>query len=172
MTHSYVSRDSFICVTWLIHVWHTSFVWVITLTHKMWYVFCNVHMCDMTHSYVWHDSFICVTWLIDMCFVTFIRVTWLIHTCDMTHLYVWHDSLKCVYTLTHVMWYVIYHDHMLYDSFIRVTFMEIDLRVLKCMYISKCVCACGTACVCVCVCVWTCWCLCVWIFIHVYMYIN
>jgi len=40
MTHSYVWHDSFICVTWLIH------------------------MCDMTHSYVWHDSFICVTWLI------------------------------------------------------------------------------------------------------------
>jgi len=40
MTHSYVWHDSFICVTWLIH------------------------MCDMTHSYVWHDSFICVTWFI------------------------------------------------------------------------------------------------------------
>ena len=35
--------DSFICVTWFIH------------------------MCDMTHSYVWHDSFISVTWLIHMC---------------------------------------------------------------------------------------------------------
>jgi len=40
MTRSYVWHDSFICVTWL------------------------VHMCDMTRSYVWHDSFICVTWLI------------------------------------------------------------------------------------------------------------
>jgi len=37
-----VWHDSFICVTWLIH------------------------MCDMTHSYVWHDSFICVTWLMHM----------------------------------------------------------------------------------------------------------
>ena len=35
--HSYLRHDSFICVTWLIH------------------------MCAMTHSYVWHDSFICVT---------------------------------------------------------------------------------------------------------------
>jgi len=35
-----VWHDSFICVTWLIH------------------------MCDMTPSYVWHDSFICVTWLL------------------------------------------------------------------------------------------------------------
>jgi len=38
--------DSFICVTW------------------------PIHMCDMTNSYVWHDSFICVTWLIHMCDMT------------------------------------------------------------------------------------------------------
>jgi len=38
MTHSYVWHDSFICVTWLIH------------------------MCDVTHSYVWHDSFTYVTY--------------------------------------------------------------------------------------------------------------
>jgi len=35
-----VTHDSFICVTWLIHV------------------------CDMTHPYVWHNSFIYMTWLI------------------------------------------------------------------------------------------------------------
>ena len=87
ITHSYVQYDSFICVTWLIH------------------------MCDMTHSYVCampcsstrHDSFMCVTWLIHMCDMThsymcattyspvrhgsIICVTWLIHVCDMTHSY-------------------------------------------------------------------------------------
>ena len=47
MTHSYVWHDSFICVTWLIH------------------------MCDMTHSYVCHDSFIFV------CFENESDVTWL-----------------------------------------------------------------------------------------------
>ena len=61
MTHSYVWNDSFICVSWLIH------------------------MCDMTHSYVWHDSFICVSWLIHVWHDSFICVTWLIHMCDMTH---------------------------------------------------------------------------------------
>jgi len=40
MTHSYIWHDSFICVTWLIHI------------------------CDMTHSYVQQDLFVCVTWLI------------------------------------------------------------------------------------------------------------
>jgi len=39
--------------------WHDSFIWV------TW----RVHMGDMTHSYGWHD-FICVTWLIHMCDMT------------------------------------------------------------------------------------------------------
>jgi len=90
MTHSYVWHDSFICVTWLIH------------------------MFNRTHSYVWHDSFICVTWLIHMCDMTPLKLnllkmlnmlnmlnlphllcgTWLIHMCDMTHSLVRHNMLK------------------------------------------------------------------------------
>jgi len=109
MTHSCVWHDSFMCVTWLIHVcdmthamcdmthscaWHDSVKCVTWLSH----------VCDMTHSYVWHDSFICVTWLIHVCDMThsyswhdsFICVTWLFHVCDMTHSCVWHDSFICV----------------------------------------------------------------------------
>jgi len=105
MTHSYVWHDSFICVTWLIH------------------------MCDMTQSYVWTDLSICVTWLIQTCGMTYlyvwhvwyhwlICVTWLNLRFDMTHPYaglnascdmaslvnmcdvtspnVWHDVFTCV----------------------------------------------------------------------------
>ena len=43
-------HDSFICVTWLIHMCVT---WLI-------------YMRDMTHLYVWHDSFICVPWRVLM----------------------------------------------------------------------------------------------------------
>jgi len=84
MTHSYVWRDSFIRVAWLIrtcdmthsYVWHDSFKCVTWI----------IHMCDVTHSYVWHDLFMCVTRLIRMCDMTqVIRVTWLSHMCDMTH---------------------------------------------------------------------------------------
>ena len=102
MTDSYVWHDSFICVTWLIHmcditspyVWHDSFRRVTS----------PIHMCDMTHSYVWHDSFICVTWLSHTSDMTspytwhnsITCVTWLMHMCDMTHSYVGHDSFTCV----------------------------------------------------------------------------
>jgi len=43
---SYLWHDSFMRVTWLIHV------------------------CATTHSCVWHDSFMCVTWLIHACDMT------------------------------------------------------------------------------------------------------
>jgi len=122
MTHLYVWHDSFICVTWLIHVcdmthsyvWRDSFIcvlvlsaiWILEFGDLMCVRMCVMsnHMCDMTHSYVSHDSFICVTWLIHVCDMTrsyvwhdsFICVTWLIHVCDMTHSCVWHDSFVCV----------------------------------------------------------------------------
>ena len=79
MTHFYVWHDSYIGVTWNIHMWdmmhsyvrHDAFMWF--------------HICDMTHWYVWHHSFECVA-----CYI---------HMCNMTHSYVlatsfcvWHDS--------------------------------------------------------------------------------
>jgi len=79
MTHVYEWRDSFICVTWQVHVCDVIRLCDITLCNKEllhvrhdWgtCVTCLTRvrdmthvMCDMTRSYVWHDSFICVTWL-------------------------------------------------------------------------------------------------------------
>ena len=89
-THSYVSHNSFVCVTRLIrmchtthsYVWHDSFVCVTRL----------IRMCHTTHSYVWHDSFMthtCLTYVwASVSFHTplsvYICVAWLCH--------VWHDS--------------------------------------------------------------------------------
>ena len=117
-----VWRDSFACVTWLIHV------------------------CDVTHSYVWRDSFVRVTWLIHMCDVThsyvcdvshsyvwcdsFICATCLIHMCDVTHSYVWRDSFICVRVKWSVPWKVLEDGsqtrnqdlpHVWRDSFVCVT---------------------------------------------------
>jgi len=109
---SLLVRDSFICVTW------------------------RIHMCDVIYSHVWHDSFMCVTWLIHMCDVTysyvwrdsFICITWLIHVCDVTHSYVWHDSLMCVTYLAHMCDRRIHvcdmtHSYVWHDSFICVTWL-------------------------------------------------
>jgi len=94
MTHSRVWHDSFIRVTWIIHmrdmtpscVWNDSFMcdtcicvtWLIYTWHEtclcVWlFYMCDITsscVCDMTHSYVGHDSFVCVTWLIYMCDMT------------------------------------------------------------------------------------------------------
>jgi len=111
-SHIYAWCDSFICVTWLIHIHDMTRLCATWLTHVcdvtrdshltviyLWHVsfVCHgscicvmglIHMCDGTDSYVWWDSFICVTWLI--------------HMCDMTHSYVWHDSFICVMWLIHM----------------------------------------------------------------------
>jgi len=55
MTHSYVWRGSFICVTWLFY------------------------MCDVTRSYVWRDSFICVIWQIHSFVESWMWHQWMIH---------------------------------------------------------------------------------------------
>jgi len=134
MTHSNIWRDPFICVTW--HTpqggRHDSFIPVTWL----------IHMCDMTHSYVWHDSFTCVTWLIHVRDMTqsyvrydsFICVTWLIHMCDMTHstgrpchcaLHLplrWHDSFICVTWLIHMC--DMTHSHVWHDSLHRAALLS------------------------------------------------
>jgi len=99
MNRSYVWHDSFICVTWLIHICDMtrSYVWHDSFMCALWYTASSLScVCDMTRSCVWHDAFVCVTWLVHTCAMTrsyvchdsFICVTWLIHLCDMTRSYV------------------------------------------------------------------------------------
>ena len=126
MTHSYVWHDSFLCVTWLIHICDTSFY-----SYVKYDSFTRMTcLCDMTHWYVWHDSFICVTCLFSYLWHdTFISETWLIHTCAMSHSHVWHDSddatLRCVSSLTRVTWLIHMCDlprsYGWHDTFIWVT---------------------------------------------------
>jgi len=78
MIHSYVWHDSFISVTWLIHMCDMTHSYVRhDLFIMTWHV--CIHMCAVTHSYVGHDSvtcvlrdaFICVTWLSHVCVLDF-----------------------------------------------------------------------------------------------------
>jgi len=72
----YVWHDSFVCMTW------------------------SIHMCDMIHSCVWHNDIaiwcdaIRVTWLILYVWHdSFVCMTWSIHMCDLIHSCVWHNSI-------------------------------------------------------------------------------
>jgi len=97
MTKSqHVTFDSFVCVIWLINMWHDSFIREVALFICSWQSYLHWwlcvtcvtwlnHMCDVTHpSFVWHDSFVCVIWLI--------YVTWLIPL-GMAHSYVVDDMI-------------------------------------------------------------------------------
>ena len=118
--HSYMRHDSFMCETWLVHIW------------------------DMTRSYMRHDSFIYETRLVHMRHLvrdnhwklrqtdqtqkillllvddSSVCETWLIHVWDMTHSYVRHDSFICETCLIH-MWDMTY-SCMRHDSALNVSF--------------------------------------------------
>ena len=137
----------FFCDVWLIcmwnvmsHMWHVTYVWHDSYICVTWLI----HMCEMTHSYVWHDWFIRVTWLTHVCDMThlygchdwFIRVTWLIHKCGMTDSCVCHDSFICVtWLISFVPRFTcsqctsqshmcdMTHSYVLHHAFIRVSWM-------------------------------------------------
>jgi len=97
-------HDSFMYVTWRIHICDTTHSYMI---HDAFiYVTWRIHICDMTHSYMWHDPFIYVTWPMHvagstcccnkcsvqqvprlMCtwHASVLHVTWLIRTWYMRH---------------------------------------------------------------------------------------
>jgi len=142
-----VRQDSFICVTWLVHmgdmthpyVRHDSFVWVTWLvhtsdkaSHERYYLFicvtsARLKRCDMTHSYICHDSSIRVKRLFTSD-ITSSRVwsplackgvTWLIHVC--------HDSST---RMTRLYMSDMTRSYMWHDSFIWVSLLihMCDLR--------------------------------------------
>jgi len=124
MTHSHVSYDSIVCVTWLLQMCHAirSHVWLDSIIYMICRRICEtwlVHMCDMTRVtwlihmtrlYVSRDSFSCVTGHNHMCDTSpshvphdsSIRVPWLIHVCDTTLSYVWPETFTCVTCLLHM----------------------------------------------------------------------
>jgi len=108
---SCVWHDLFICVTWLIPMWHGSWtihdVYITSLILES--VSCHSFVWPVTwptQSFVWPDSFIRVTWLLLMWRESRTTYETLILSCDlwhdslilsrgMTHSYVWHDSFPC-----------------------------------------------------------------------------
>jgi len=125
MSHSYVWHDSFICVTWLIHmcdmthsyVWHAPFVSATWLIYKYvtWLIILNRRVTALVSRRVpltWHASFVCATWLIHTC------ATWLLDVCVMWLILlnrrVTALVLRCVLLVAHsCVWhalFVFWHD--------------------------------------------------------------
>jgi len=78
MTPSYMRHDSFMYMTWLIHVCDMTPLYMSrdSFSHTA-SGFAHAYS-DLDLQWESHDSFMCVTWLI--------------HVCDMTHLYLWRHS--------------------------------------------------------------------------------
>ena len=85
LKHSRARHDSFICVTWLIHMCQMICLHVSLESH--------LYACDAKHSRLWHGSLKCVTWLFQM---SFICVAWILLTCHMTYSDVRRDPCRCV----------------------------------------------------------------------------
>ena len=97
-------HNSFICVTWLIHVYEMTHSYVTWHADRWYQLRWRIPLRSMTHSYVWHDA--CI------------RDTWLIHMCEMTHLYVWHDAFICDMTCRTLVSLEMTHLYVRHDAFI------------------------------------------------------
>ena len=108
MTELDLRRDSFVCVTWLIHrcdAIHT-YVQRDSFVCATWHGTRPIHMRDMTHLYLtwlicmWSPN--AVTQLVHQWQNSFIFALWLIHTCGVNHRYVRCDAFGCATRLIHM----------------------------------------------------------------------
>ena len=116
MTDSHVGHDSFARVTWLIHMWD--------MTHLYMWHESIIYMWDMSHSHMQHksiDTEMSAWWNMTHLY------TWFIYVWDMTHLYVRHESLTMCIRETwfiHNVTQITQHRNaclIQYDSFIHTT---------------------------------------------------
>jgi len=118
MRHHSFLHDSFICETWLIHMWdmthsYRDMTHSYTRHHSFLHATRPIYTRDLTHSYVWHDSFISrhdSFVLRHDSFIlrhaSFTHEARLIYTCNTTNLYTRHDS------------FISRHDSFIYETWL------------------------------------------------------
>jgi len=135
----HVCRDSFTCVTRLIHMCYMthSHVWHDSITRVTPVNSVSRRGKVTVSSHVWHDSFTCVTWLLCTCHTCeqrvkprkshgeFTCVILLIHMCDMTHLHVSHlwTAYQAARESQSVHTCDMTHSHVWQDLFTCVTWL-------------------------------------------------
>ena len=115
MTHSGVGHDSFICVTWLIHMCDMTYSSVrttVTIVVPL--------MCDMAHSYMWRDT-LCSPYVCHDSFIYVMRAMTLNVplVCDMTYSHVGHNSVLGDVTWYWHPWRAMSHMNDLYVTWIN-----------------------------------------------------
>jgi len=114
--------DSFVRVTWLIHMCTHLHMWPdnkvlasnISSVHVPWII----NTCEKTQLYTCHDSFVCATRLIHMCGMS--------HSCVRHTLFLWRDSKFQISThISLASWLISIsdttHSYVRHDSFIFYT---------------------------------------------------
>jgi len=120
-----VWHDSFIYVTWLIHmcdITHEYGCRDSSIRDTDWQLECVtwlIHICDMTDSCVWHYSFICLTWLIQMCDI---MRSYVIHTCHLNMRHVLFICMSWLISLRDVTRWYVRHDSFIRDADLRIFF--------------------------------------------------
>jgi len=115
--HSYVWHDSFLCVTWLIH------------------------MCDMTSIYVWHVSFMCCYKQLPHAFICITyEVSHICHTYDMSHMCHTYE-VSHIWSVTQIHTYVTHMSHMWYVTHMSHKFTH--MRDMSHLYVWRNLFLCG-----------------------------
>jgi len=116
MTHGYVWRYWFMCVTWMIYTRDATcvshvYVWcdawrppvlrcalMLIYIRVAWFIY----MYDVTNSHVWRDWFTCITWLMQMHDVSRVYVRRHSFTIVHTYMYMYTYTYTCIYMYIYI----------------------------------------------------------------------